>query len=209
MTKKRLATLFLPTVVVALASILPGCPLAGGALVFFPDAALESAVRVAAGKPLGYLTRADVQSITELNASGLNIKTIDGIEELRNLTLLDLRSNDIRSLTPLENLVNLRVLDLGDNNISEIHSISGLFLLEELILWGDRTDIVNWDPLVANAANGGLGDGTIVVLPINSTLDEDESILPYFQEDYQLLINLGTTVLFGELRTSANTGSTP
>lgn len=200
MIRQHLAKMFLPTLIVALAATLSGCP--GGNIVYFQDAALESAVRATIGKPLGLLTTTDVLAITEVDASGLNIQTLDGIESLRNLTVLNLRSNGVRSITPLENLVNLRVLDLGDNNIAQITAISGLFLLEELTLSGAQMDIVDWSPLSANATNGGLGNGDIVVLPINTTLDSDGNVLNYWEDDYLTLLNLGVSVLFDEMGTT-------
>ena len=205
MNRNRLKTLLLPTLILALATSLTGCPGGDGSLVFFQDAALESAVRAAAGKPLGFLTQADVLSVTEVDASGLNIQTIDGIEVLRNLTVLDLRSNNIRSITPLENLVNLRVLDLGDNNVTQITALSGLFLLEELTLSGARTDITNWAPLAANATNGGLGAGDVVILPVNNTLDGDGMVLSHWEDEYLTLINLGVDVLFATEDTGTTT----
>ena len=195
MIRQHLVKIFLPTLIVAIATTLPGCPGGNGNFVFFQDAALESAVRATIGKPLGLLTNADVLSITEVDASALNIQTLSGIEALRNLTVLNLRSNSVQSITPLENLVNLRVLDLGDNDVAQITAISGLFLLEELTLSGARMDIVDWSPLSANATNGGLGNGDIVVLPVNTTLD-------YWEDDYLTLINLGVSVLFDEMGTT-------
>jgi hypothetical protein len=207
MNRQRLTTRFLPLMLVALAATLTGCPAGNGNLVFFQDAALESAVRAAAGKPLGFLTRNDVLNITELDAVGLNIRTLDGIEALQNLQVLNLRSNNVRSITPVENLINLRVLDLGDNNVVQITAISGLFLLEELTLSGGSMDIVDWSPLTANAANGGLGFGDVVVLPINTTLDSQGNILDYWEQDYLTLLNVGVTVLFDEMGTTGTTES--
>ena len=202
MNRKRLLTCSLPLMFVALATTLTGCPAGNGNLVFFQDPALESAVRAAAGKPLGFLTRADVLGVTEVDASGLNIQSLDGIEVMTNLTVLDLRSNNVRSITPLENLVNLRVLDLGDNNVVQITAVSGLFLLEELTLSGGQMDIVDWSPLTANAANGGLGFGDVVVLPINTTLDSEGNVLSYWEQDYLTLLNVGVSVLFDEMGTT-------
>jgi hypothetical protein len=202
MTQQRLATFLLPTMLLALVTSLSGCPAGSGTFVFFQDAALESAVRAAAGKPLGLLTQTDVLAITEVDASGLNIQTLDGIEALRNLTVLDLRTNNVRSITKLENLINLRVLDLGDNNVAQITALSGLFLLEELTLSGGEMDIVDWSPLSANATNGGLGAGDVVTLPVNTTLDTDGNVLNYWEGDYLTLLNLGVSVLFDEMGTT-------
>jgi len=199
MIRNRLATLFLPVSLLVLATALVGCPAGNSNFVFFQDSALESAVRAEIGKPLGLLTQSDVLGITEVDASGLNINSLNGIQALRNLTVLNLRSNNVRSITPLENLINLRVLDLGDNNVAQITAISGLFLLEELTLSGSRMDIVDWSPLSANSTNGGLGAGDIVVLPANTTLDSAGNVLPYWEDIYLTLLNQGVSVLFDEM----------
>ncbi len=204
MIQNRRVTLLLSAVVLVLAPLMAGCPANGGNLIYFQDAALESAVRAAAGKPLGFLTRADVLSVTEVDGSGLNIQTLAGIEALRNLTVLDLRSNSIRSITPLENLVNLRILDLGDNNVSQITSLSGLFLLEELTLSGVNMDIVDWSPLSANATNGGLGAGDVVVLPAAVTLDSNGNVFDSWVDDYLTLISQGVTLVFDGMGTTGS-----
>ena len=110
--------------------------------------------------------------------------------------MLDLSNNQVRSITALENLVNLRVLDLGGNNVAQITALSGLFLLEELTLSGPAMEIIDWSPLSANATNGGLGAGDVVVLPTTTTQDGDGNILDYWEDDYQTLLNLGVDVLF-------------
>ena len=191
-----------PAVVAGLCLVLSGCPFVGGGPVFIRDAALDSAIRAELGKPLGLLTQADLLDVIEINAAGLNIQTLDGIEGCRNLTVLDLRTNNVRSISPLENLVNLRILDLGNNNVAEITAISGLFLLEELTLSGPSMDIVDWSPLSANATNGGLGAGDIVVLPANTTLDSEGQVLAYWESHYLTLIDLGVQVLFDEMGTT-------
>lgn len=197
MIKQIVRRLLLPGVLAGVVIAMSGCPLAGGA-AFFSDPALDSAVRAALGKPLGFLSQADLLDVTEIDGSGLNIETLDGIEGCRNLTVLDLRENSIRSITPLENLVNLRVLDLGGNNVAQISAVSGLFLLEELNLSGPAMEIFDWSPLSANASNGGLGAGDVVKLPSTTTLDEDGNVLDYWQSDFQTLVNLGVNIIFDD-----------
>ena len=196
MMKQTVRRILLPGVLAGVGIALSGCPIAGGGAAFFADRALESAVRAELGKPLGYLYQEDLLNVTEIDASGLNVQSLDGIEGCRNLTVLDLRANQVRSITPLENLVNLRVLDLGENNVAQITALSGLFLLEELTLSGPAMAIVDWSPLSANATNGGLGSGDVVVLPTNTTQDAEGNILDYWEGDYQTLVNLGVDVLF-------------
>lgn len=200
--KQTVRRLLLPGVLAGVGLAMSGCPVTGGGAAFFADKALESAVRAELGKPLGFLSQADLLDVTEVDASGLNVQTLDGIEGCRNLTVLDLRNNQVRSITPLENLVNLRVLDLGDNNVAQITALSGLFLLEELNLSGPAMEIIDWSPLSANATNGGLGAGDVVVLPTATTLDGEGNVLDYWQGDFQTLVNLGVNVLFDDAQST-------
>lgn len=202
MMKQTVRRLLLPGVLAGVGLAMSGCPVTGGGAAFFADKALESAVRAELGKPLGFLSQADLLDVTEVDASGLNVQTLDGIEGCRNLTVLDLRNNQVRSITPLENLVNLRVLDLGENNVAQITALSGLFLLEELNLSGPAMEIIDWSPLSANATNGGLGAGDVVVLPTATTLDGEGNVLDYWQGDFQTLVNLGVNVLFDDAQST-------
>lgn len=164
--------------------------------VFFPDRALESAVRASLSKPFGFLTEADLLQITELQATGLNIRDLRGLEYCTSLTTLNLRSNKIQSLAPLAGLANLTWLHLGDNIITDIQPLSGLLFLEYLNLFGDANEIYSWTPLVANAQAGGIGNGTVAILPTRTTLTSDETIQEYFQPTYLTLINAGVQVIF-------------
>ncbi|MBI2421603.1 MAG: leucine-rich repeat domain-containing protein [Candidatus Hydrogenedentes bacterium] len=183
---------------------LSGCPSIFSGIVYFPDAALESAVRASIGKPLGLLTRDDLLDAREIQASALNIRNLEGLQYCRFLQTLDLRTNLVQSITPLEGLVNLRRLDLGDNEVTNIEALAGLFFLEEVILFGDGNEIINWSPLAANSRAGGLGDGDILNLPVKTTLDEEGNVLDYWFEDYQALLDAGVVLIFSEPDTGAN-----
>jgi len=175
-----------------------GCPFGSNKVVYFPDAALESAIRRAIDKPFGFLTEEDLLDLKELQASGLDIRNLQGIQHCRFLTRANLRSNNIQTITALSNLTFLTWLDLGDNIVRDIEPLSGLFALEYLNLSGDAMEIWDWRALVANALAGGLGDGDTVVLPTGTTLDGDDVILDYWLEDYLALMATGVTVIFAE-----------
>ncbi len=177
-------------VVCALVFSLAGCPCLFGR-VQIRDAALESVIRSQLNIPFGCISERDLLKITELNATDLNIRTLDGMEHMRNLTTLNLKNNVIQSITPLTNLTNLRFLDLGFNEISNLEPLAGLFLLDEIYLDGNEIFNLSW--LVTNSANGGLGAGDTLVLP--STLrDSDGEIEDKFLEDIQLLQEYGVDV---------------
>lgn len=118
---------------VALGAAIAATPAPAQQEVAFPDANLEAAVREALSKPGGPITDADLAELRDLDASGLNIGHLGGIEHCVALVHLYLGGNEITDLSPLVGLGNLRILDLADNQITRI------------------------GPLVANAHLGGGG----------------------------------------------------
>ena len=173
--------------------------------VFFKDKALENAVRKALGRPFGLLTTRNLRQLGELQASGLGITDLSGLEYCESLTVLNLRGNAVASITPLNNLKNLVRLDLGENKIKNIEPIAGMLLLEELILYGDENEIVDWNPLRANVLAGGLGAGNTVVLPTKTTIDSSGNPLSNFTETQAVLLNAGVNVIYGS---PSGTGTT-
>ena len=106
--------------------------------VIIPDAnlraAIETALRKASGAPI---TRAEMASLTRLEASDSDIRDLIGLEFATGLTSLILSGNYIPDLTPLSGLTNLTSLILADNNISDLTPLSGLTNLTLLILSGN------------------------------------------------------------------------
>lgn len=144
-----------------------GCP--SSVPVFFTDAALENAVRSALHHPLGGLTQANLLELRTLDARGLSIRDISGLEFATNLTWLDLDTNEITNLMPLANLINITYLNLDSNQITDITPLAGLRNLNGLSLFDNQ--IADIQALVANAANGGLGAGDSVVLDVRTLSD--------------------------------------
>lgn len=180
-------------VAVALLVGLSGCPF----FVFFPDDALDSAVRASIGKPFGLLTVMDLAQVTEIQAESLNIVNLEGLQYCPSLMILNLTNNAIQSITPLAGLTNLTWLELGGNKITNIEPVSGLFFLEYVDLWGSDNDIRDWSALVANAQAGGLGPGDIVTLGVEWTMDtETGTVYDEFSETYQALLDAGVQVIF-------------
>jgi Leucine-rich repeat (LRR) protein len=140
-------------------------------VVNFADPNLEKAVREKINQPNAPITRLDVLAITELDASGREIRRLEGIETLNRLTVLNLANNAVEDLLPLAdmgmlvelNLQNNRITDLDainfdyikrlpirslnlrDNFIENIESLSDFYVLEKLNLRGNR--IRNVEPL--------------------------------------------------------------
>ena len=174
---------------------LTGCDLLTA--VYFPDNALESAVRASLGQPFGPLYRSDLAKVREVQAAGLNIASLEGLQYCTSLTVLNLRGNQIPAIPPLASLVNLVRLDLGENKIGNIEPLAGMVHLEELIIYGDLNEIVDWQPLAANSQAGGLGAGNIAVLPTKTTTDSAGNALANFAPTREVLLNNGVTILIG------------
>ena len=73
-------------------------------VVNFPDSNLEAAIRAMIGKPTGDITTTDLEGMTNLNASGLGIQSIEGLQYCTNLTELYLNNNQISNISALVGL---------------------------------------------------------------------------------------------------------
>ena len=80
-----------------------------------------------------------VESIINLDASGLSIQEIYGIEHLQKLEDLDLSSNLISDISYLIDLQKLRNLNLGNNQITNISALAALPKLTNINLEGNLT----------------------------------------------------------------------
>jgi hypothetical protein len=180
--------------VLGIAVVLSGCPCLGPNKIIFRDRALESAVRAELGQPFGCLNRQELLRVIELQAGQLAINSLEGLEYCENLLLANLSQNNIRSITPLAGLVNLTYLDLSHNEISNIEALSGLFYLQTLLLEGNLS-IVDWTPLTANVANGGFPEGGTVTVSAAAVMDQDDNLLPGFQQAQTALNAAGVNVL--------------
>ena len=88
-------------------------------LVFIPDVNLRSAINQALGKnKTDSLTKGELAQLTDLNAAGLGISDLRGLEWAVNLRSADLSQNNITDLSPLQNLEDLVELKLQDNPLS-------------------------------------------------------------------------------------------
>ena len=111
-------------------------------VVTFADSDLEAVIRTKINKPDGYIYKADLSNIIDLQAPNSNIDDLSGIENLVNLEVLNLgleevngswvNSNNITDLTPLANLTSLRELLLYKNSISDLSPLSNLTNLTRL-----------------------------------------------------------------------------
>ncbi len=118
--------------------------------VSFEDSNLEAAVRAALGLNAGdAITCAAAQSLTELSASGRNIRRIGGLEFFTNLEVLDLSHNFIRSIAPVGALTHLSELNASYNLITSPGLSANLTQLSQLDLSynliDDLSTLVNLD----------------------------------------------------------------
>ena len=101
----------------------------------FPDAAFRAWVldhlpheTDAAGKP--YMTRAQIDAVTEIDCRGCGIKKLNGVGKFRMLETLDCSGNALVSLN-LTGLESLGTLDCSGNALTSLN-LSGCYLLETL-----------------------------------------------------------------------------
>ena len=135
-------------------------------VVTIPDANLRAVIESALGKAGGApITRAEMATLTRIEAPNKGIRSIAGLKHAINLTLLELggawsdgewvNSNDISDLAPLSNLTNLTWLSLSNNSISDISALSNLTNLQGLGLgdwqssseWVNNNDVSDLSPL--------------------------------------------------------------
>ena len=76
---------------------------------------IEAAIREAAKKPTGELTKADYEKVKELNLEGNQLTDMKGLEKLTQLTSLRLTDNQLTDVKGLEKLTHLKVLRLKYN----------------------------------------------------------------------------------------------
>jgi hypothetical protein len=92
--------------------------------VDFPDQNLEQVIREKIEKPSGTIFKSELASIIDLDASGRDIRYLDGIEALKRLVTLNLSDNLVSDLTPLSNLKMLRVLNLSNNQMCDLNLVN-------------------------------------------------------------------------------------
>lgn len=111
---------------------IPASSLVAATVVTFPDANLEAAVRDALGQPTGDIYDDNLTSLITLDASGLGIVDLTGLEYCTNLKGLDLYGNQISDISPLSGLTGLTSLDLNSNQADNLTPLSGLVSLSYL-----------------------------------------------------------------------------
>ena len=94
-------------------------------VVDIPDPNLRAAIAEALHKAPGdAITRAEIETLREIEAQGTEITDLRGIEFAINLKKLNLFNNTISDISPVTSLTELRTLFLGNNVISDISPLA-------------------------------------------------------------------------------------
>lgn len=115
------------------------------------DPSLETAIRDALGHLDGPLTHQEASQLERLDARGLDIVSLQGIEVFSQLKHLDLRDNQIGDLGPLASLVNMQTLDVSRNPLKhdDLDMLRDMTALEHLNVRDTRItrlDVLTWMP---------------------------------------------------------------
>ncbi len=102
--------------------------------VSIPDPGLNAAIREALQKPDGLLTERDLLSLTVLDASRRNVRSIAGLGAAGNLVSLDLQINRLTNFSLPDQLRNLAFLNLSVNPLTNLFLPSGMTNLAKLIV---------------------------------------------------------------------------
>ena len=121
----------------------------------------------------GDLLTGDVDGITTLNLSGLNISLLDGLQHFTTLTTLSLTDNLIVDLSPLQGLANLKTVTLAANEVRDIEPLGDNPALangSSVILVGNPLSILSRTTYVTTMQDRGAtvtADAFAVTSPIH------------------------------------------
>ena len=101
---------------------------------------IEAAIRKAAKKPEGELTKADYEKVKAVVLNDLQLTDVKGLEKLTNLKVLYLSRNKLTDVKGLEKLTKLEELYLNNNQLTSAKGLEKLTQLEGLVL-GDNPDL--------------------------------------------------------------------
>ncbi|MCL2859054.1 MAG: leucine-rich repeat domain-containing protein [Oscillospiraceae bacterium] len=102
--------------------------------IAFEDANFEKGIKLQLQITTNEIFPKDVETITDLNVSGGDIKSLNGIQYFKELKSLTLDRAHLTNIEPLKYLANLETLELNDNGIVDISPLSGLKALTSLCL---------------------------------------------------------------------------
>ena len=124
----------------AVVALVGGCASTPKVVPNSPEAkaAIEAAIRKAAKKPTGELTKADYEKVTRMNLENNQLTDVKGLEKLTKLTWLRLYDNKLTSVKGLEKLDQLTELNLHGNKLTSVQGLEKLTELRELYLGNNQ-----------------------------------------------------------------------
>ena len=138
---------------------------------------IEMILRELIDKPMGELTSGDFKNLTELDLSGREIESMEGVNLCTNLRKLDLSDNSIEDITAISALTELIELDLSRNFITNLEPLRNCRKLESLNLEENSVETIE---ALADLKN-------LVVLNVSGNLIYDFTVLkslPNLKEIY-------------------------
>ena len=139
--------------------------------VNIPDANLRAVIADSLGKGRDEaITRAEMASLTHLEAQGANISDLTGLQFATNLTYLWLTGNQLTDLSALCDLTDLTDLVLFSNTITDISALSNLTNLGHLNLAGNGLSDISTLSNLINLEWLFLADNTITDISALSDL---------------------------------------
>ena len=131
--------------------------------MFIPDLGLRLALNVALGKNLiDAITRGEMLTLVDLDASGFGIEDLTGIEEAQNLESINLLGNGIADFTLLEALPNLTTIIIADacdvNGDGAIGAADAQIILQAIV---NNTTLTAAEMFAADVAPPGAPDGIL------------------------------------------------
>ena len=140
-------------------------PSGGGSstgIVDIPDANLRAVIANRLGKASGApITRAEMATLTRIDATNQGIRNLTGLEHATNLQRLDLDRSNISDISALSNLTNLIYLDLSYNSISDISALYNLTNLTHLNFFGNSISDISALSNLINLETWYLGQNSI------------------------------------------------
>ncbi|SES67107.1 hypothetical protein SAMN05216389_101340 [Oceanobacillus limi] len=117
--KRTLYHLFL----IVMAVVMIGCQ--SEETISFSNETIEESIRVEIDKEEGEIFAEDLDEITELDLSGLELKDLDGLEHLDAVEVLYLQNNNISDFTVLEDMESLQKVTIAGNPYDETAEFLG------------------------------------------------------------------------------------
>ena len=109
---------------------------------------IEAAIRKAAKKPTGELTKADLEKVRELYLVDDQLTDVKRLEKLTKLTALSLNGNQLTDVKGLEKLPQLKNLWLTTNHLTDVKGLEKLTQLKCLYLNQNKlTDVKRLEKL--------------------------------------------------------------